>query len=151
MLEKLPKVGLGEDGGIETSLLACSFWTFLTAKSYLFKKILKTNRPNNQPTCRAIDTSGQSIKIYLFICCDWKHQNVSIKLLRSAVLWTHKNYHFVCVHRTAEVRSSMDTSPLCRKVSIKLLRSAVLWGCLESVHRTADLSSSMDTVGKGDH
>ena len=53
-----------------------------------------------------------------------------------------------CVHKTAQVRSSMDTLPLCAKVSIKLLRSAVLWTCLESVHRTADLSSFMDTVGK---
>ena len=68
-------------------------------------------------------------------------RKVSIELLRSAVL----RYSL----RTAEVRSSMDTFPLCTKVSIKLLRSAVLWRCLESVHRTADLSSFMDTVGKG--
>ena len=68
-------------------------------------------------------------------------RSVSIELLRSAVL----RYSL----RTAEVCSSMDTSPLCTKVSIKLLRSAVLWRCLESVHRTADLGSFMDTVGKG--
>ena len=60
-----------------------------------------------------------NISLYLFKAAQLDRK-VSIKLLRSAVLWTCLE----SVHRTADLSSFMDT---VGKVSIKLLRSAVLW------------------------
>ena len=62
---------------------------------------------------------------------------VSIKLLRSAVLWTLSRH----LHRTADLSSFMDTFVHNGEVSIELRTSAVLW----EYFKTADLSSSMDT------
>ena len=78
-----------------------------------------------------MDTFQPPLKLYFF--CVHKTADlssfmdpfptVSIKLLRSAVLWTLSRHP----HRTADLSSFMDTFVHNGEVSIELLTSAVLW------------------------
>jgi hypothetical protein len=59
-----------------------------------------------------------------------------------------------CVHKTAQVRSSLDTKndifKGAPKVSVKLLKSAVLWtialGGPKSVHQTAEVQQFLSSI-----